>query len=300
LRWDYLALTNESHSGIFVKRLKQGREEHLATLSNPATNHDQFQIQSRSDRRDRDANRAAGPSESSHSSVVPCPRTFSYRPTRLLAGPTKLDGMGNDRRPTRDSLYATTPTAVAKRAVMFGHDMSHVTCIAGMSVNTSTIENEPASNTGRHDHAEHVLGATSGTPTVLGQGEGNRIVMNRNGSIASKSLAHLLFERVIAPSWNVYRRHSSIRPHHRTTTADSHRIVIMICRSQYGVDQILDVFPQCFGRSVRDGRPHLMRNERTVRADKASSKFRTADIKAKDHSHRTIRSWSLDVAALIA
>jgi hypothetical protein len=96
LRRDYLALTDESHSCILVERLKQRREEHLATLSNPATNHDQLQIKSGSDRRDRYANRAASPSEGTHRGIVPCPRTISYCPTRLLAGPAKLDGMGND------------------------------------------------------------------------------------------------------------------------------------------------------------------------------------------------------------
>ena len=215
-----------------------------------------------------------------------------------------LHGVRRDRRAPRDRLEAPAAPAVAARAVRLDDDVADVARVPARAVDAGTAEDDAAADAGRDDHPEDVLVATAGAPPVLGQGEADGVVVDRDGQPDAVAVAHAVEEGEVAPGRDVDRGDVALGPGHRTAAPDadaSERHLSAI--SQQGVDQVDDHGPQhagvvghrawaparaagCRRRAPRDRRRSSCRRRRARGREKSCLRHPTTRRRSRTSSSR--------------
>src|SRR5271169_4023611 len=125
------------------------------------------------------------------------------RSVRLVGPPALGLGPHHQRRPARDGLRAATAAASAQRPGVRVHDdVADVACVAGRALDQLAIEDQPAANARRYDHAKDVVTATPGAAPVLGGDEADGVVMHPDG-YAAEPLGQPAAQREPAPPGDI-------------------------------------------------------------------------------------------------
>ena len=98
--------------------------------------------------------------------------------------------------------------------------MADVTGIAGGARYGDATENEPASDTGRHDHAHHIVDPATGAHPVLGESDAQAVHPQSNIE-AGDNAGDQLFECEFAPHRQVERRNRTGEQLDRPGTTDA-------------------------------------------------------------------------------